>query len=99
MKIESLKEGMTVYDVHSHRMGNTVLRTLGCWQVKIVSIDPEHQSVMASWNGNAVRNYYRGDWSRWRLKEPVMVKIGFCQYRLETKDEKKSRLAQIPLTQ
>ena len=93
MKIESLKEGMEVYDVHSHRMGNTVLRTLGCWDVRIVSIDLEDHTVMASWNGNAVRKYYQGDWSRWRLNKPNMIRNSIGQCRLETREEKKLRLA------
>ncbi|SRR6266851_2574006 len=57
MKFERIKPGMVLYERHKHRMGNTTLRTLGEWSVRIVSID-EH-GAMASWNGNAPQRWFR----------------------------------------
>lgn len=47
-----LKPGMVLLDIHSTRMGNTTLRRLGCWQVLVISVDPEARTAMCSWNSN-----------------------------------------------
>lgn len=31
IKVEDLKPGDVLYDVHSYRMGNTMMREEGCW--------------------------------------------------------------------
>jgi len=90
MKIENLKPGMTVYDVRSHKMGNTTLRSMGVWSVKIISIDLEKQSVECSWNGNAPRKVYRNTWSKWKAKQPLLINSSFGRQRLATREEIKA---------
>lgn len=90
MKLEKLKPGMVVWDCHSHRMGNTTLKSLGTWTVRIISVDLERRFVEASWNGNPPRKFYR-DWSKWRLEKPILVKNSIGQYRRETLEERKAR--------
>lgn len=87
--ISRLKPGQVAFDVHSHLMGNTTQRSIGVWRVKIVAIDPSRQIVRASWNGNEVENFYFSRWSKWRLKEPLLIKSGWA-YRLATRAEIKA---------
>lgn len=80
---------MTVYDVHKHTLGNTTMKTWGVWPVFIVSTDAERGTVMARWNGNEERKFFRSGWSKWRLKKPVMIKSGWGQ-RPARRDELKA---------
>lgn len=85
MKIEQLKPGMVVYDVHSYRMGNTTVRSMGCWAVKILEV--HERKVVASWNGNQPQTFY-GPRFKWRAKKPEMVRNSFGACRLKTRAEK-----------
>lgn len=76
MKIEKLSPGMVVWDVHKERMGNTTMRSYASWAVLVISIDLNRQTVMASWNGNPARAYYKNSWSKWRKTEPVWIRSG-----------------------
>ena len=88
MTFDKLKPGMIVYDVHSYRMGNTSLRSVGVWDVQIVSVDVTREVVTASWNGNPPKDFYRSSWSKWRLKKPKLIDTGFCgQQRLAKRGE------------
>lgn len=87
MKIEKLQPGAMVYDVHSQRMGNTTLRSVGVWPVQIVSVDVEARTVMAKWNGNPERKFSERQWSKWRAKKPALVKTGLGAYRLAKRGE------------
>lgn len=69
MKIESLKPGMTIYDVHSYRMGNTTMRTLGCWNVTVIEVNAD-RTIIASWNDNKPTRMHERQWSKFRLKKP-----------------------------
>lgn len=90
MTIDKLKPGITVYDVGRSRMGNTTLRTVTVWTVRIVSVDVATNKVTARWNHNAERTYYQRSWSKWRLKQPVLIRNSFGQARLATRDEIKA---------
>lgn len=87
MKIENLKPGQTVYDAHRHTMGNTTMRTMGVWDVRIISVDLEKGIVEYSWNGNEPRKYY-GRTVKWRANKPVLV--GTISKRLATRAEIKA---------
>ena len=58
IKYEKIQPGMTLLDIHSHRMGNTTMRQLGCWNVQVVSVDPTTRSAVVSWNGNRPEVWY-----------------------------------------
>lgn len=90
MKIEKLIPGQIVYDVHSHRMGNTTMRTMGCWEVRIVSIDLEKGTVVATWNSNPAQTFYRNSIQKWREKKPVFVSTGAFGKRIATRAELKA---------
>lgn len=90
MKFEKLQPGMTVYDVGSHQMGNTTLKTISVWAVKIVSVDPEKRSVQASWNGNPVRTFHEGSYSKWKAKRPVLIRTAMGALRRPTREELKA---------
>lgn len=57
IKFEKITEGMTLYDVHSTKMGNTTMSRLGLWEVYVREVDTEKRQVLASWNGNKSRWY------------------------------------------
>lgn len=86
MKIQNLKPGMTVYDVGTQVMGNTRIRTVSVWSVKIEAVDEALGTVTASWNGNRLRVFTERAWKKWRLKEPMLVNVGMRQ-RLATRAE------------
>lgn len=87
MKIENMKPGMTVYDVHRHKMGNTTMSTVGVWPVKIVSVDMENRAVTASWNWNAPRVYFEREATKWRERKPLLIKTAIGAHRLATRAE------------
>lgn len=52
IKYEKIRPGMTLYDRHRERAGNTTLRRLGEWPVEIISLQPERRAAVVSWNHN-----------------------------------------------
>jgi hypothetical protein len=91
VKIEQLAPGQIVYDVHSHRMGNTTLRSWGVWRIRIHAIAEDKSFVEASWNGNRVEKYYPRDVERWKKNEPRLVSTGMMgQQRRMTRAEIKA---------
>ena len=88
MKIEKIKPDMTVYDCHSQKMGNTTVRSLGIWTVKIVSVDVEKRVVRARWNGNEERSYFQSSYSKWTEKKPILIRTHVGGWRKMTKEEK-----------
>jgi len=90
MRFEKIKAGDVLYDVHNYRMGNTTIRSVGAWPVKIIELHPESQSATVSWNHNddRPRRYGRRDLERLKAKEPVLVDTGFFgQKRRATRAE------------
>lgn len=91
MKFEKIKPGMTLYDVGSHGMGNTTIRTMSVWPVVVVSVDADSRSMMASWNGNKPRRYYEHAIKKLREKKPLMISTwGGAGSRLATREEIKA---------
>lgn len=64
IKFEKIKPGMELLDIHSEKMGNTTMRRLGMWKVRVISVDAEARTAMVSWNGNRPRLYTRRDLER-----------------------------------
>jgi len=79
-----------VYSVERQKMGNTTLTTMSVFSVRIVEIDPEKQWVLASWNGNTPRKFYKHAVSKWRGKKPAMISGIFGSQRLATREEIKA---------
>lgn len=88
MTLKKLKPGDTVYSIHRYKMGNTTIKTVGYYPVKIVSVDEEKRRVTASQNHNPPTTFYEKQWSKWHAEKPVFVKTGMSQ-RLATKEETK----------
>jgi hypothetical protein len=85
--ISKLKPGDVLYDVHSHKMGNTTMTTMGCWTVRVIEVHEDH--IVASWNGNTAHRMYEHNVKRLRVNKPVFVKSGFGK-RLATRAEIKA---------
>lgn len=90
MKFEKLKPGMVVFDVGRHKMGNTTMSTVAVWQVRVISVDQEAQTVVASWNSNPARTYYSRSVAKWREKAPMLVRGASGRARLATREEQKA---------
>lgn len=88
MKFESLKENTVVYDCHSYKMGNTKMRTLGIWTIKVISIDKEKRICTASWNGNAPKTFGETAVRKWLPNKPTLVATVMGGYRRMTLAEK-----------
>jgi hypothetical protein len=86
MNINKLTPGMTVYDVGRVKMGNTTMRTIAVWHVRIISVDLASGTVVACWNSNPERKYRERQWKKWRAKEPVLIPVGWGK-RLATREE------------
>lgn len=56
IRAEHVVVGAVLYDNHTYRMGNTTMRAMGEWEVKILevidSLVPGAPSAVVSWNGN-----------------------------------------------
>lgn len=74
IKFEKIEEGMTLYDVHSTRMGNTTIREQGLWRVRVIAVDTEKRKVLASWNGNKPRWYFEGQITKFRKNPPEWMR-------------------------
>jgi len=89
MKFERIKPGMVLYDVHSHRMGNTTMRTMGCWEVHVVSVDAEKRTARVHWNVkfNPEETYHEFQLKRLRERKPKMVRTAMGGSRLARRGE------------
>lgn len=90
MKLEKMTAGMTLYDVHRYKMGNTSMSTVGVWEVYVKEVDVERGFIVASWNGNPPSKIYRGAAEKFRAKKPLLIKQGLG-HRLATREEIKQR--------
>lgn len=48
----SIKVGDVLYDCHRYKMGNTNRSAMGCWEVRVISIDSVKRTALCSWNSN-----------------------------------------------
>ena len=87
MKFDKLKPGMIVWDVHSTRMGNTTLRTLGTWPVQVIEVDAENRRALVSWNGNKSSWMHEGFFEKLKAERPYLVRSGMGYYRRPTREE------------
>lgn len=90
MKFDKLVPGMVLYDVHSYRMGNTTLRSLGTWTVRVKQIDAERRCALVSWNGNQDQWYGESDFAKLKDKKPILIRTGMGGYRRPTREELKA---------
>ena len=70
IKFEKIEAGMELLDIHTERAGNTTMRRLGVWHVRVLSVDREKRSAQVSWNGNRPETYYARQLERLYLKVP-----------------------------
>lgn len=93
MKFDKLETGMVLYDVHSHKMGNTTMSTLGCWRVLVIQLDKERRRALCSWNGNKPSWYTEKGIEKLKAKEPILISSGFGMRRRATREEIKAMKA------
>lgn len=90
MKFEAIKPGDVVYDVGTGNMGNTTLKTVRVWPVKVISIDDYKRTVLASWNSNPPMLFHEKSYKKWRVNRPMLIPTLLGGNRLATRDEIKS---------
>jgi hypothetical protein len=77
IKFEKIQPGMTLYDRRMTRMGNTTMRSLGEWRVKVISVDAEARTALCSWNGNRPTKYHARNLEKlhtWSMSGPDVVR-------------------------
>lgn len=62
----SIKPDDVLWDCHRVRMGNTTMRRMACWKVRILSINEADRSAIVSWNGNPPCRYKERDLKKLR---------------------------------
>lgn len=70
--IRSLKPGDVLFEARYENAGNTTLKRLAVRSVRIIEVDSEFRSVLASWNGNTAKTFYPryGKFASWRRTDP-----------------------------
>jgi hypothetical protein len=90
MKFKQIKPGMTLFDVHSHRMGNTMCSTIDAWKVDVLSVDANTRTAVVSWNGNPEEVYSEHSLARLRKHKPLLIRSPMGYNRLATREEIKA---------
>lgn len=70
IKFEKIQPGMTLYSKTRGRMGNTTIKTDMVHSVRIISVDPQARTAVASWNGNTPEVWYEYRLKRLFAKKP-----------------------------
>lgn len=80
----TIKVGDVLYDCHTYGMGNTVMRAMGVWEVKIVAL--ERNGAEVRWNGNRPERWHMNRLDKLRRSPPEWVsnpidgaRCYFCQ--------------------
>jgi hypothetical protein len=94
MKFEKIAAGMVLYDVQSTRMGNTTMKSLGTWSVRIISVDQESRSAVVSWNGNPPRTYGERALAKLKARRPILIRTEMGRMRRPTREERAAILAE-----
>lgn len=87
IKFEKLKEGMTLWTVSKHKMGNTTISTVSVHAVKIISVDEHERSFVYSWNGNSPQQGREWQLKQFKIKEPILIRSRMGYARLATRAE------------
>ena len=78
IKFEKIKEGDVLYDRHTCRVGNTTMRCIGEWKVKVHRLRQEpSQGADVSWNGNSEEFYSKRALEKlytWSMYAPGVVR-------------------------
>jgi hypothetical protein len=83
--LKKIKAGDILYDVHTYRMGNTLLRSTGIWYVRVISVDQD--GALVSWNGNREEHYSEEKLRKLRTVKPVMIETIMGSSRIATRAE------------
>lgn len=72
VSINKMKVGQEVFNTQRCRAGNTTIFKTVVFSIKIVEINLLKNQVFASWNSNPPRWYCKREFSKWKLKKPVI---------------------------
>ena len=71
IKFEKLQEGMTIWDVRPNKRSGFCGGKWSTWPVKIISVNNEERTVIASWNCNSPQVMSESRVCRFRAKKPI----------------------------
>jgi hypothetical protein len=52
VKFETIKAGDTLYDCSTYGVGNTTMRAMGCWVIRVILVNTSERNATITWNGN-----------------------------------------------
>ena len=83
MKPDNVKVNDVLYDCHKHQAGNTTMRVMGVWEVRILRIEmvdapAPFRRFIVSWNGNSPEKYYDRDIEKLRKYPPEFYRYDVC---------------------
>lgn len=62
----TINAGDDLWDCRRVPMGNTTMRIMTCWKVRVISVDVKSRTAMVSWNGNSACRYKERDLKKLR---------------------------------
>lgn len=71
-KIENIVPDQTLWDYHRYQMGNTTMKKMGEWRVKVIEVDLEERKALCSWNGNPPKWFSERSISKWKVNRRKM---------------------------
>ena len=83
--IKKIQPGDVLYDAHLVGMGNTTMRTLAVFTVRIMRV--AENGAWVSWNGNPERFYSERSLKKLRTTKPITIRTGMGKVRLATRAE------------
>lgn len=73
MKLSRLTPGQLVWEIKRSKKGS--IRYNECYTIKILSIDLQEDSILASYNGNPPQTFKYEDCKYWKIRQPKPKKI------------------------
>lgn len=70
IKFEKIQPGMVLLDIRTEQAGNTTMRRIGVWDVRVISVNAEKRTAVVSWNGNREKTMYARDLQKLYARVP-----------------------------
>ncbi len=88
--IANIKPGQTLWEVVSHRMGNTTHPTQSLYEIRVLEVNVAEGWVLARWGFNKERRYRAHHVRRWKVNKPerregIMGSVRYGSRRKTTK--------------
>ena len=68
--ITNIKPDQILYCIQRQKMGNTSVSIGSLYKLKVIEVDLDKNRVLASWNGNPPRYFYKHHIKQWKVNKP-----------------------------